>query len=112
MVTTKHCCYGVCRNDLPYGDRKHMKDVTFMPFPKPHMDGAKLERWVRVFLKLTILVMAISPNTPTYARCILLVETAQLTITQMARWYILVLKTAAGGSTGGNGAWQARDDYK
>ena len=27
MVTTKHCCYGVCRSDSHYGHREHMKGV-------------------------------------------------------------------------------------
>ena len=47
MVTTKHCCYGVCRSDARYGHREHMKGVTFMPFPKPHIDRDKCERWIR-----------------------------------------------------------------
>ena len=47
MVTTKHCCYGVCRSDSRYGHREHMKGVTFMPFPKPHIDRGKCERWIR-----------------------------------------------------------------
>ncbi|KAK2143446.1 hypothetical protein LSH36_839g02005 [Paralvinella palmiformis] len=44
MVTTKHCCSGVCRSDSHYADRKHMKGLTFMPFPKPHIDRAKSKR--------------------------------------------------------------------
>ena len=51
MVTTKHCCYGVCRSDSHYGNREHMKGVgpkhAFRPFPKPHMDRGKCERCIR-----------------------------------------------------------------
>ena len=46
MVTTKHCCYGVCRNDSRYGHTDRMKKVFFIRFPKPHLDRAKAERWV------------------------------------------------------------------
>ena len=39
IATTKHCCW--------YGHREHMKGATFMPFPKPHIDREKSERWIR-----------------------------------------------------------------
>ena len=39
MSTTKHCCW--------YGHREHMKGAAFVPFPKPHMDRDKSERWIR-----------------------------------------------------------------
>ena len=40
MVTTQRYCYGVCFSDSFYGHQDHIKakGVTFMPFPKPHMD--------------------------------------------------------------------------
>uniref|UniRef100_A0A8C6SJG8 THAP-type domain-containing protein n=2 Tax=Neogobius melanostomus TaxID=47308 RepID=A0A8C6SJG8_9GOBI len=47
MVTTKHCCFGVCRSDSRYGHRDHMKGVVFIPFPKPRRALEKCERWVR-----------------------------------------------------------------
>ena len=47
MVTTKHCCYGVCRSDSRYAGRADMRGVTFMSFPKPNFDREKCERWVR-----------------------------------------------------------------
>ncbi|XP_077996416.1 uncharacterized protein LOC144449712 [Glandiceps talaboti] len=47
MVTTKHCCYGVCRSDSRYSDRDHMKDVFFIPFPKPTKDFEKCRRWTK-----------------------------------------------------------------
>ncbi|XP_041858672.1 uncharacterized protein LOC121650918 [Melanotaenia boesemani] len=47
MVTTKHCCFGVCRSDSRYSDREHMKGVFFIPFPKPGREPEKCQRWVR-----------------------------------------------------------------
>lgn len=47
MVTTKHCCFGVCRSDSRYGDRDHMKGVFFIPFPKPRRYPEKCQRWLR-----------------------------------------------------------------
>ncbi|KAM4574074.1 uncharacterized protein V3H82_008823 [Fundulus diaphanus] len=47
MVTTKHCCYGVCRSDTRYGHRDHMKGVFFIPFPKPRSLAQKCQRWIR-----------------------------------------------------------------
>ncbi|XP_021163678.2 uncharacterized protein LOC105939306 [Fundulus heteroclitus] len=47
MVTTKHCCYGVCRSDSRYAHRDHMKGVFFIPFPKPRSLAQKCQRWIR-----------------------------------------------------------------
>ncbi|KAM4716274.1 uncharacterized protein FYW61_018838 [Anableps anableps] len=47
MVTTKHCCFGVCRSDSRYGDRDHMKGVFFIPFPKRKTNAEKCQRWIR-----------------------------------------------------------------
>jgi hypothetical protein len=31
----KYCCYGTCNSDTRYRHRESMKDVFFIPFPKP-----------------------------------------------------------------------------
>jgi len=52
VMATKHCCYGTCRSDSRYMHLENMKDVSFIPFPKPYAkkcDAAGLEkckRWV------------------------------------------------------------------
>ena len=43
---TRHCCYGVCNSDSRYADREHMQGVTWLIFPKPHLDAEKCQRWV------------------------------------------------------------------
>ena len=62
MVTTKHCC---C-----YGHREHMNRVIFMPFPKPHMDREKSERWIEERADGKVLGSTTLRNTQTFARCI------------------------------------------
>lgn len=43
---TRHCCYGLCRSDSRYQDRDHMKNITWIKFPKPHRDRERCEKWV------------------------------------------------------------------
>ena len=43
----KHCCYGVCNSDTRYRHRESMKDVFFIPFPKPITQKEKCERWIK-----------------------------------------------------------------
>ena len=44
---TRHCSYGLCNNDSRFSDRDSMKDVTWIPFPKPKRTLEKCEKWVR-----------------------------------------------------------------
>ena len=41
MVTTKHCCYGVCRSDSHYGHREHMQGVG----PNMHSGRSQSLKW-------------------------------------------------------------------
>ncbi|KAL5020003.1 hypothetical protein ScPMuIL_002895 [Solemya velum] len=43
---TRHCCYGICKSDSHYSDRDHMKDVSWIPFPKPRRSLEKCLRWI------------------------------------------------------------------
>ncbi|CAC5401349.1 unnamed protein product [Mytilus coruscus] len=43
----KHCCYGTCNSDTRYRHRDDMKDVFFIPFPKPITQREKCERWIK-----------------------------------------------------------------
>ncbi|XP_052065138.1 uncharacterized protein LOC127704938 [Mytilus californianus] len=43
----KHCCYGICNSDTRYRHRDDMKDVFFIPFPKPITQREKCERWIK-----------------------------------------------------------------
>ena len=44
---TRHCCYGICNNDSRYSYRDDMKDVFWIPFPKPKRNLEKCQKWVR-----------------------------------------------------------------
>ena len=44
---TRHCCYGTCNSDSRYSDREYMKDVFWIPFPKPKRKLEMCQRWVR-----------------------------------------------------------------
>ena len=54
MVGTKHCCWGECKTDSRYANKrpKSLKEVEeswkkgFIPFPKPSRDMAKCKRWL------------------------------------------------------------------
>ena len=63
MVTTKHCCYGVCRSDSRYADTDRMKKVFFIRFPKPHLDRAKAERWVNACRRDGFTVASVKKDT-------------------------------------------------
>ncbi|XP_066983774.1 uncharacterized protein [Macrobrachium rosenbergii] len=41
---TKRCCYGLCKSDSRYADIDYMRDVGWLPFPKPKSDREKLEQ--------------------------------------------------------------------
>ena len=43
----KHCCYGTCNSDTRYRHRDGMKDVFFIPFPKPTTKREICERWIK-----------------------------------------------------------------
>ena len=43
----KHCCYGTCNSDTRRTHREDMKDVYFIPFPKPIAQREKCERWIK-----------------------------------------------------------------
>jgi hypothetical protein len=43
----KHCCYGTCNSDTRHTHRGDMKDVYFIPFPKPITQREKCERWIK-----------------------------------------------------------------
>ena len=43
---TRHCCYGMCNSDSRYADRDHMQGVTWIVFPKLHIDREKCQKWV------------------------------------------------------------------
>jgi hypothetical protein len=45
MVATKHCAYGICKNDSRYHWRENMKNVFFIPFPKPKTQLRKCTIW-------------------------------------------------------------------
>ena len=42
----KHCCYGLCNSDSRYSHRNNMKDVYFIPFPKPFSQPEKCKLWI------------------------------------------------------------------
>lgn len=42
----KHCCWGNCRSDDRYKDKKYMHGVFFIPFPKPVTQLDKCKTWV------------------------------------------------------------------
>ena len=63
MVTTKHCCYGVCRSDSRYGHTDRMKKVFFIRFPKPHLDHARAERWVNACRRDGFTVASVKKDT-------------------------------------------------
>ncbi len=43
----KHCCYGTCNSDTIYRHRESMKDVFFIPFPKPITQREKCVKWIK-----------------------------------------------------------------
>ena len=48
MVTTKHCCWGNCKSDFSFDDKKDIFFIGFgNGFPKPHVDREKCLRWVQ-----------------------------------------------------------------
>ena len=46
MGATKHCCYGNCKSDSRYSNREDMRDVSFIRFPKPHLNFEKCQKWI------------------------------------------------------------------
>ena len=60
---TKHCYYRVCRSDSRYGCREHIKGVSSMPFPKPHIDLAKSERCVKACKRELFVINNITKHT-------------------------------------------------
>lgn len=47
-MVVKHCCWGTCNSDSRQKHKEHMKDVTFVPFVKPHINKEKCEKWIRL----------------------------------------------------------------
>ncbi|XP_063406670.1 uncharacterized protein LOC143049696 [Mytilus galloprovincialis] len=43
----KHCCYGTCNSDTRYRHREEMKDVFFIPFPKPTTRRETCLKWIK-----------------------------------------------------------------
>lgn len=43
---TKRCSWGQCKSDTRYSHREHMKDVYFIPFPKPKRQEKRCLEWI------------------------------------------------------------------
>ena len=54
MVGTRHCCWGECKTDSRYPEKRpeSLKELeksaqkVFIPFPKPAKELAKCKRWL------------------------------------------------------------------
>lgn len=44
---TRYCVYGNCKSDSRNADETYMMGVTWMPFPKPHLQFDKCMNWIR-----------------------------------------------------------------
>ena len=45
--TNKHCFYCKCNSNCRYAEIPRMKNVGWVPFPKPKTNMEKCERWIR-----------------------------------------------------------------
>ena len=43
---TRYCVYGICKSDSRNADEPDMIGVTWIPFPKPHINAEKCRRWI------------------------------------------------------------------
>lgn len=46
-MVTKRCQWGQCNSDSRYKHKDYMKDVFFIPFPKPHISMTKCLEWIK-----------------------------------------------------------------
>jgi len=69
VMATKHCCYGTCRSDSRYMHAQHMKDVFFIPFPKPYAKKCdatvvdKCKRWVHACRREGFTIASVKKDT-------------------------------------------------
>lgn len=46
-MPTKRCSWGTCNSDSRYSHKDWMKDVSFLPFPKPAIDLERCRLWIK-----------------------------------------------------------------
>ena len=61
----KHCCYGLCNSDSRYAHLDHMKNVYFIPFPKPKSHLTKCNIWIQACHREGFTVESVSKDTYT-----------------------------------------------
>jgi len=44
---TRYCVYGTCKSDSRNADEDYMVGVSWIPFPKPHLQADKCARWIK-----------------------------------------------------------------